>query len=72
MRLIINQNRAPLTAKLAFKDGRPGLAASPPAARCMLDEFGLLGHFEAFAEAMATMAGFGVRSSRSKASSQIY
>ncbi len=59
-RLIINQIVRRLTAKLEFKDGRPVSPHRRPLL-LMLDEFGLLGHFEVFAEAMSHMAGFGLR-----------
>ena len=59
-RLMINQIVRRLTATLAFKNGR---AVSPHRhpLLLMLDEFGLLGRFEVFAEAMSHMAGFGLR-----------
>ncbi len=60
MRLMINQIVGRLTAKLAYKDGRPVSPHRRPML-LMLDEFALLQHFEPFAEAMSHMAGFGVR-----------
>jgi type IV secretion system protein VirD4 len=59
-RLMINQFVRRLTATLDFKNGRP---VSPHRHQLllMLDEFGLLGRFEVFAEAMSHMAGFGLR-----------
>jgi len=59
-RLLINQFVRRLTATLAFRNGR---AVSPHrhSLLLMLDEFGLLGRFEVFAEAMSHMAGFGLR-----------
>ena len=59
-RLMINQFVRRLTAKLEFKDGRPVSPHRRPLL-LMLDEFGLLGRFEVFAEAMSHMAGFGLR-----------
>jgi type IV secretion system protein VirD4 len=59
-RLMINQFVRRLTAKLAFKNGRPVSPHRHPLL-LMLDEFGLLGRFEVFAEAMSHMAGFGLR-----------
>lgn len=60
MRLMINQIVRRLTEKLAYKDGRPVSPHRRPFL-LMLDEFGLLGHFGVFAEAMSHMAGFGIR-----------
>lgn len=60
MRLMINQFVRRLTAKLAFRNGRPVSPHRHPLL-LMLDEFGLLGHFEVFADAMSHMAGFGLR-----------
>jgi type IV secretion system protein VirD4 len=59
-RLMINQFVRRLTATLSFRNGR---AVSPHRhpLLLMLDEFGLLGRFEVFAEAMSHMAGFGLR-----------
>ena len=71
-RLIINQIVRRLTAKLEFKDGRPVSPHRRPLL-LMLDEFGLLGRFEVFAEAMSHMAGFGLRACLAVQSfSQIY
>jgi type IV secretion system protein VirD4 len=72
MRLVINQIVRRLTEKLAYKDGRPVSPHRRPLL-LMLDEFGLLGHFAAFAEAMSHMAGFGLRACLAVQSlSQIY
>ena len=60
MRLMINQFVRRLTARLAYKDGRPVSPHRRPLLLA-LDEFGLLGRFEVFAEAMSHMAGFGLR-----------
>ena len=57
---MINQFVRRLTATLAFKNGRPVSPHRHPLL-LMLDEFGLLGRFEVFAEAMSHMAGFGLR-----------
>jgi len=71
-RLIINQIVRRLTAKLEFRDGRPVSPHRRPLL-LMLDEFGLLGRFEVFAEAMSHMAGFGLRACLAVQSfSQIY
>lgn len=72
MRLMINQMVRRLTAKLAYKNGRPVSPHRRPML-LMLDEFALLGHFEPFAEAMSHMAGFGLRACLAVQSlSQIY
>jgi type IV secretion system protein VirD4 len=60
VRLILNQIIHKLTAELAFKDGRPVSPHRRPML-LMLDEFPLLGRFEVFSEALAHMAGFGLR-----------
>jgi len=60
VRVILNQMIHGLTAELHFKNGR---AVSPHKRPLllMLDEFPVLGHFEVFSEALAVMAGFGIR-----------
>jgi type IV secretion system protein VirD4 len=60
IRVILNQIIRGLTAELHFKNGR---AVSPHKRPLllMLDEFPVLGHFEVFSDALAVMAGFGIR-----------
>jgi type IV secretion system protein VirD4 len=60
IRVILNQIIHGLTAELHFKNGR---AVSPHKRPLllMLDEFPQLGHFEVFSDALAVMAGFGIR-----------
>lgn len=60
MRLVLNQIIHKLATDLEFQNGRPVSAHKRPML-LMLDEFPLLGRFEVFAEALAHMAGFGIR-----------
>lgn len=60
MRMMLNQIVYRFTEKLAYDNGRPVSAHRRPLL-LMLDEFGLFGRFEEFADSMSHIAGFGLR-----------